>query len=272
METGQYIDLGIGIVQAALGVYLSWKAFIVSLKDFSPMEQKRHMAIFGVCCLAVIALAGVQTYRNFGLDRKLDKIEANTEKPQQAPTVNVAPPSVSVSPQIVMPTPAPPKEHTRATFMTPFGTGNLNEKVLPYRRDEKIEMNIGYKNAGDFTLRPVEMRPAILIVPVSELGTVFHNHRNQLLTATRIGSGALVPHVDTIAFHTEFGPTLTDDDVASLNNGSKILCAIATLKWRDDSGLYETDFSECLVAEPPAPGGGFNWHIGSETDVEHKLR
>jgi len=94
MDSGKYIDLGIGLAQATLGVYLGWKAFKVSLNDLRQKQRQKQKAVFAGCCVAVILLAGVQTYRSFGLSDKLDKIEANTERPTTIPTINVPAPVV----------------------------------------------------------------------------------------------------------------------------------------------------------------------------------
>ena len=74
MSWGQCFDLVIGLVQASLGVFLSWKAFLVSLKDLPAEEQMNHKRIFALCCVLIVLLTGVQTYRNFTLDKTLDTI------------------------------------------------------------------------------------------------------------------------------------------------------------------------------------------------------
>jgi hypothetical protein len=44
MDTGKYIDLGIGLVQTALGLYLAWRAFIVTLKVPTEAVTQRLIA------------------------------------------------------------------------------------------------------------------------------------------------------------------------------------------------------------------------------------
>lgn len=121
-------------------------------------------------------------------------------------------------------------------------------------------------------MRPVVMRA--MIVLVSGTGDVFNNvfrdNRSKLIKSRPMRMGALVPHTNDVGFYTISGPTLTEDDVTKLNLALEGVCTIGSLEWRDDSGLYETDFSECLVANVPS-GNGFNWHINPESDTEHKL-
>jgi hypothetical protein len=85
--------------------------------------------------------------------------------------------------------------------------------------------------------------------------------------------GVMNAHVaiDNLMYRTEHGDPLAGADVTRLNAGDEALCMIGAVTWRDDSGHYETYFSECLVAETPRPQGGFNWHIGPETNAERKL-
>ena len=43
MDSARIVDLGIlGTTRAALGVYLSWRAFIVFLTSLEEKEQRRH--------------------------------------------------------------------------------------------------------------------------------------------------------------------------------------------------------------------------------------
>jgi hypothetical protein len=261
MDSGRYIDLGVGVAQAGLGCYLSWKAFVATLKVPKKSEHPKHKGIFAFCCLAVIALTAVQTYRNFGLDSKLDKIESNTEKPPQV-TVNIPP----------QPAPAPAPKHSSVEFDgEPSSSQRMGLPDLRYQLQAQAQPGVvfAFRNAGDFTVQQPADAGVAVLVPSAKMGTSFEDNRKSL----RFGpsAGNLLPHSPNgAAYNTARGPTLTGDDVIKIKNGDLCLCAIGAVRWSDDTGKYETDFEYCLQSEPDHRS--LNWHIMKETNVEHKLQ
>jgi hypothetical protein len=243
----------------AIAVVLAFLAALVSgLAGHLAATKTWHKWLFWGSGAVMIALIGIQTYRNetaqASLQAQLDKIQRNTEQPV---TVNLPPPPA-------------PKEHTRVNFVTPRPT--QGDPLLPYRTGEIPSINLGFKNGGDFPIRDERMDVKIVVVPFSEYFTEFRKYRKELDFKAPTLGGVSNPHTDETNYHTYHGPVLTDDDVTKLNNAEKMLCAIAVLDWRDKSGHYQTDFLQCLVAERPFHQGVFNWHVGVENDAEHKLQ
>jgi hypothetical protein len=142
MAVDKYLDFGIGVAQVALGVYLAWKAFIVTLKVPVDAEHPKHKAIFGVCCIVVILFAGAQTYRNFGLSDKIDRIVANTSRPQPTPVINVPPPIVNVPPQI------PAKAKFQFTFWPVGSDERMIDTVARPLENGVVTTAITAKNIG----------------------------------------------------------------------------------------------------------------------------
>jgi hypothetical protein len=161
-----------------------------------------------------------------------------------------------------------PKQHTHVDFVTPLPTqGDL---FLPYRKGETPSINVRYRNGGDFPIRDGRMKVKIITIPFSENSIVFRKYRNKLNAESSTILGVSNSH-SNIGYHTYYGPALSDEDVTKLNNAEEVLCAIGILDWRDDSGRYETDIAQCVMAEQPVAVGIFNWHVGAENNGEHKL-
>ncbi len=256
MDTNKYIDLSVGLAQAALGVYLSWRAFLVSLTGLTESEQRKHRTVFALCCLAVIALAGVQTYRNFGVDRKLDKIEANTEKVQPAPIVNVQLPAAPVAPN-----------HTIVAWDHPFAEPQP-APLLPFQTSKQPSLNIGYSNVGSFTMLSAKEQGKFVLLPYAEVAGALQKYKKEILKAPIHAGGVLVPHDPGHTYWSYYAPPLSDQDVADLYSGAKALCGMAIVTWTDAAGMYRTYFHQCVFHQVD---GSFNWHGGPDHNREEKL-
>jgi hypothetical protein len=197
-----------------------------------------------------------------GLQRQLEKIQHNTEQP---PIVNVAPP-------IINNIPSGRSEHTAIAWanMVPNSPVPQPGPLLPFSTDKQPQINMGFHNAGDFSVISAKAQGALLLVPHTRQQTeVYKKYIKSILSSESQVSGTLVPHEQGGWYHTYNGPKLSDQDIADLNVGAKILCGIAVVTWTDKTGTYRTSFNECCVHES---NGGFNWHTSVETNHEEKLK
>jgi hypothetical protein len=62
--------------------------------------------------------------------------------------------------------------------------------------------------------------------------------------------GVLVAHTSDGAYQTINGDRLTPEEAQMITNGTSAFCGIGAVRWRDDSGRYETRFVECLLRDP----------------------
>lgn len=261
------------LIVAATGftqLVVTWYGVHVSVQE----HRIRNAFIIGIVGAIGIALTVYGALRTGAIQEKLQADITELKNGQQQANAGIqhiesTPPMVTVNPQInIPPTPAP-KEHSKVDFVPPFES--RVRPILPFAKDETPLVNVGFKNSGDFQVRPKQFHALVVVVPTDEQIGVFHKYRTQLSHTVAIVGGALNPHIDGTSYRTFKGLPLTDDDVSRLNNGTGMLCVIASMDWQDDSGHYETDFSQCLGAELPIPQGGFNWHVNPENDLEIKL-
>lgn len=74
------IDFVIGVAQIALGVFLSWKAFVVSIADLPKVRRKKYLFTFGISSIAVIALSSTQIYRGVAFNKKVEVLADKTDQ------------------------------------------------------------------------------------------------------------------------------------------------------------------------------------------------
>jgi hypothetical protein len=166
-----------------------------------------QMGILGVGAL-MMALISIQTVVNEHAQQKLqgqlDKIQHNTETP----------PTVTVNPQINLPPPLAPKEHTRVQFMELQTTTEL--PLLPYRKDEKPAIAIGYLNVGEFPVADSKLAAKAVVAPLDDYAKIFKKYRPSLNFPGSLSAGTFNPHIGRALYHTFFGPSLTEEDVSKL--------------------------------------------------------
>jgi hypothetical protein len=244
------IVAAIGVTQAVITVY----GIILSLQK-QRLRTGFVIGLIGAIGIALNVWGAIRSSRSQqALQTQVDRIQLNTEQPPKV-TVNV--PSQPI-----------PKQHTHVDFVTPLPT--QADLFLPYRKGETPSINVRYRNGGDFPIRDGRMKVKIIIIPFIENSIVFRKYRNKLNAESSTILGVSNSH-SNIGYHTYYGPALSDEDVTKLNNAEEVLCAIGILDWRDDSGRYETDVAQCVMAEQPVAVGIFNWHVGAENNGEHKL-
>jgi hypothetical protein len=228
---------------------------------------------FGFAAWVLISIqAVINEHTQSSLQTQLDKIQHNTEQPQQ-------PPNVTFNPHINMPV---PNQHTRVSWATPWevqpGPGSPTHVdplwlLLPFRKGETPTLNVGFKNDGEFPVLSAKSKVIIVIAPFGGRYTIFRDNKKKLNAASSVPGGVIDPHQHVVRYNTYRGTPLTDDDVAKLTTAhGSALCVLGIVSWKDSTGKYETDLAQCFTAETPQPDAGFNWHILEENDAEHKLK
>src|SRR5260370_12626414 len=193
--------VGIGLSQ----LLLTWYGVHVSVRE----NRLRNAVIIGLVGLVGVGLTVGGTIRNSinqeKLQAQLNQIQNNTKQPT---IVNVQPPAIT------LPT---PKEHSHVDFLSPFPP-DPSFPLLPFHKDEKPVLNIGYRNGGDFQVRDASGEAKIILfskplwpVPVH----VFSNNRN-LLRAINLGGG-FNPHTGAILYHSYFCRPLSRGDCSEMN-------------------------------------------------------
>ena len=252
MATWKYWDVAIAVVGFLIQCGLAWLGLTLT-------HWKHKAAFFGLVILGVV-FTGIAVKRGIESAEKvqtqLNTIQQNTEKPQPVPVVNVQMPT---SPN-----------HTVVAWDDPRTLPQPPVPLLPFRKDEEPALNMGYSNAGNFTVLSAKQQGKLIVLPYhAELAEVFKKHENEILKEPSHPSGVVVPHDPGHAYWTYVGQKLSDQDVADLNRGAKMLCGIAVVTWTDTTGMYRTHFNQCFYEQI---GGTFNWHLGAEHNREEKLR
>jgi hypothetical protein len=258
MDGGRWTDLIIGLAQAGFGMFLAWRAFIVGLSALPEPERQKHRTVFSLCSLAVILLAGVQTYRSFGLDKKLEKIEANTERQQAAPIINIPPPVVNI------PSPTPRPEHAKVSWIyLPLPINNF--PLLPLRIGEVPTIGFGFQNIGDFDVLSPNTGVTIAVISKAEIAGSFARMYPGIVR--RGDTGTFPPHTTEMKYASYTGPALTKEDVNGLSDGTRELCAIGSVWWKDTTGGYDTRLFRCMFVQLDH---SFNWETLPEDNTEHR--
>jgi hypothetical protein len=154
--------------------------------------------------------------------------------------------------------------HGVADFYSPV---NVKEfPLLPFHVNQTPTINIAYHNSGNGQIREAVLDGMVLVVEFNEAPQVFRKYGSGL--NPKGAAGTLNPHDPAYSYMSYTGAPLSADDVRGLMTREKAFCALGAVKWKDDTGNYETTFSQCLMRET---GGGFNWHTTADNNVEHKL-
>jgi hypothetical protein len=169
--------------------------------------------------------------------------------------VNVNPPAITFPAQ---------RRHTALNFLPPQVSNANNGPLLPFHKDEKVALNLGTANAGDFAIRDSVMDGMVTLADLPNLNSVFKQNRSKLKPESH--SGAINAHAGGIAYRTYIGTALTDDDVIQLNGQKKAVCLVGVSDWEDESGKYETGACNCFVV------GDSDWHSCEDNNKERKLR
>ncbi len=155
-----------------------------------------------------------------------------------------------------------PPHHTHVSYVP--AAGNRNPQL---HGGEEPSVPMVFKNIGDFPVEEPRDSGLLKITPTSGMEKAFQNFYGAL--QFKGPSGVLQPHTSYGAYHDIIGERLTTEDASRLNSSVAALCGIGAVRWKDDTGRYETRFFQCLLRDPH--DGIFTWHSMAENDTEHKL-
>jgi hypothetical protein len=207
MDANGVLDVLIGVAQATLGLFLAWKAFVITLKAPAKSERSGQKRIFVACGLAVICLAGIQTYRSLGLSQKLTRIELNT--------------AASL--------------HAHINVEGPYGV--TGDPYLPYKAGHVPQVGIIYQAMGE---QPADDSYVSLGLDVVPLPLADDDEvavwRHSALHGSARGSGTLNPHSPGASASVTTRSSLSDREVLGLNDGVLQLCVTVRALWKDQTG------------------------------------
>jgi hypothetical protein len=256
MSLDIWIVVGIGFTQVAI----TWYGVHVSVAE----GRLRNAIIIGLIGGAGIGLTVWGAVRSgatqAALRAQLDKIQQNTEKPQLPPQVTINTPPL---PQ--------PDRHTHVSFVPPAAMGIVQQIItLPFKKGEKIGLNVGFSNGGEYPVLDSQLRGLIFLtseIPGHGKTGNWQQVKRKIPPHIIVGQ-VLLPHVSPVTYFSFFHADLTEEQASDLNSGTDQLCVAGFVTWKDETGRYETDLLECGYIQV---GGVFNWHAQPVTDQEHKL-
>lgn len=222
-----------------------------------PISVKAEIAIL-LCFLFFACFQAWQdTYTSIrGLQAQING------KTQQQPLIQVSPPVVTV-----VPAPSPPA-HTHLTYIPPELTAN--EPIPPFKAGQKIAINLGFYNSGDYDAHNAADGVLLRVLPVAKVENAFRRYGKEIRLLPGIASlPPLRVHRLDALYHTFLTPPLSAEDAYAVNIGKSGVVALQKMQWSDDTGVYELILARYYLAEPD---GTFNWHALAEDGQERKLR
>lgn len=155
--------------------------------------------------------------------------------------------------------------HTHVDFYNPMPL--YAGSFQPFLVGKEPSINLGYHNGGDSDILDQSWDAELLIVDRSEVKAhaVFENHRRDIDVHHIVG-GTVAAHSAAFEFHSyKIGP-LSSENVNQLAKGDRAVCGLAMVQWHDETGHYQTNYCECMVA------GNTAWQVcGPESNKEYKL-
>jgi hypothetical protein len=166
---------------------------------------------------------------------------------------------------------SPEGRHTHVSFVDPVGLKVAGAPQWPFRPGDVPQVPISMWNSGEFYLKETANAGRVVLAAKDyALGNKMFD--DFLRDPKYVSGGADVPPRDPASgtYGTYKGPTVAEKDITPLLQDEEALCAMARIKWQDDTGCYATEFCQCEWAEP-APAN-FNWHTcKSHTGTESKI-
>lgn len=157
--------------------------------------------------------------------------------------------------------PLPPK-HTHVRFVP--AAGNSNPQL---KGGEEPRIPLLFTNVGDFPLREPRVAGLLKVLLLPEMSKGYAKYGGML--HFKDPGGVLLPHTSDGAYQDIIGERLTAEEAGALNGGTSAFCGIGAVRWKDDTGRYETRFFECLFRDPH--DGIFAWHSMVENNSELKV-
>jgi hypothetical protein len=249
------VDIVLAISVFILSAGMAYLGVHVTLHPPDTAKQRRGYKIaFGAMTLLSAILIGAQTYATrhaqAALQTQLDQIKKN---PEQPPQVTVQPPVVNIAPSM-------PKQRAYMIFREPM----LNPQI-----GSPINVNIQCDTISDIPAQKVWCNGRSAFVAV----------KNGLLDKADQDKAfaefveEMPPRRDeertTIArgqfpWHTWFGPILTKELDAPLEDGSSTLMVMGMLFFKDEAGPHKSQL--CRWLQPPFSKQPRVWHICSGHD------
>ncbi len=155
-----------------------------------------------------------------------------------------------------------PPKHTHASFVP--AAGNSNPQL---KGGEEPRIPLLFKNIGDFPLREPRVGGLLKVLSLTEMSKGFAKYGGML--HFKDPGGVLPPHTSDGAYQDIIGERLTTEEASALNGGISAFCGIGAVRWKDDTGRYETRFFECLFRDPH--DGIFAWHSMVENNSELRI-
>jgi hypothetical protein len=250
------IAAGVGLTQ----LVITWYAVDISVRE----KRLKNAIIIGVIGIVGIGLTVSGAIRNGiaqnALQSQLNKIQNNTEKPEPTPVVNVAPPHVNIPSQ---------SQHTHVLVLVP-NTSATGNPVFPLKEGERVEINVGFRDLGQFPVLSPRLGGILKLVPISEDGKVWEKYAQEVKLGPP-SSNLISVNDPTIEYLSYFlDSPLSKQDVEDLTAlpPKKEVCALAKVDWRDDTGHYETQYVGCLSNTGDAT---FPWHNFGNSNKELRL-
>jgi len=164
----------------------------------------------------------------------------------------------------------PVSQHTHVEYFPVSEANRLLGIVQPALRAGDIPtVPIAFKNVGGFAVQQPTDSVLLTLVSAKKAQSAFRDLRNTFVKSNG-PSGSLPAGSQQGAFHTAVGPKLSDDDISKINVGDLYLCGFGAVRWSDETGRYETHFSQCLEPEPDHKSA--NWHLLRENNEEQKIK
>jgi hypothetical protein len=242
---------------------LGWRVTVDGVRQG---RKKVYEWLFAIATLVGIISVGIAAYRGSQISSDLADLKAGQQK------TNTSIQEIKSNPPVLkMPLIPEKPAHTHIDFVAPSsGEWKGLPPLVPFWVGETPAMNLGVANNGHTLIKSWNGKGKILVADSKAIEQVFRAHKKEL--NLQFKGGALNPNTPGIQadfqYRTFLGDALTETNVTQLTSGDAALCILAEITWRDESGLYETDFVHCLQRENQ---GNFNWHIPPASGTERKL-
>jgi hypothetical protein len=142
-----------------------------------------------------------------------------------------------------------PKQHAHIQFK-PFEL--TSSAAYPFRPSTPLSFNVFCLNAGSFAIYGTSniQREIYLLKPpttAEQMVQGFKNNAHFSMTDDMLNPGTVAGQ--KAEWNTAYGPSLSAEDIENLKTGIYKLCVIAAIRWKDETGLYETGQCGCINAE-----------------------
>lgn len=250
MWAWKYWDVVLAVAGFLVQCGLAWMG--LTLAHWKHLVRFFTLVIIGAVFTAFAVYRGVQAGEQ--IERKLDVIEQNTEKPQPPPIVNINPQIAATQPRAIVNIDSI-KTAWRETY-----NGQPTGRLVALASGKKIALNVTYINTGDAT------------ADISGGGTLYlsnssdENTQGQLiqrfkseLSRQKFSTAPLPPGGHQgYWFTARTDREIDKDDLDQLASGKEILFLFASITYKDPSGVHHVN--TCWRLQSPAFDPEV-WHV-----------